>query len=47
MKRNFKSIIAVLISAIAMAVAAVSSSMCFFWAYEEVEMPKFLIKKDN
>lgn len=39
-----KKFIALLISAIAMFVANMSSSLCFFGLFEEVEMPKSLYK---
>ncbi len=35
-----------LISTIAMAVAAASSSMCLGWGFSECKMPKSLYKKD-
>ena len=46
MRKNLKGIIAIIISGIAMVVATMSSSMCWWFLYEEDEMPKSLIKQD-
>ncbi len=39
-----KTTIALVISAVAMFIANISSSMCIFYWFEEVEMPKSLYK---
>ncbi|WP_143314608.1 cyclic lactone autoinducer peptide [Clostridium sp. HBUAS56017] len=43
---KFKKSIALLISAIAMLAATTSSSLCFFWCFEETNIPKSLYKVD-
>lgn len=41
---KLKRVIALLVSAVAMFIANMSSSMCMFYWFEEVEMPKSLYK---
>lgn len=42
---KWKRIIALFVSAVAMFIANTSSSMCAWWVFDEIEMPKSLLKK--
>lgn len=42
---KWKRIIALLVSTVAMFIANTSSTMCGWWVFDEIEMPKSLLKK--
>lgn len=42
---NLKRIIALLVSAVAMFIANISSSMCIVWVWDDIKMPESLLKK--
>lgn len=44
--KSFAKKLALLVCAVGTAIAATSTSMCYFWLFNECKMPKSLYKAD-